>query len=186
MAEPELDPQRERELARRARDGDRQARDVLIRSGLRHVVQRARMLGFRGDAFDDAVQCGCLGLIRAVDRFDPDRGVRLRTFAWWWIGDAMRAAVPRADDELPDELVDPAAAEVDTSDLDVDSLPDVLRLRYRIGEESDRPRTRREVAALLGTTESQVRAREAEAMRQLRRGLARIVHRAPVEGADPP
>lgn len=184
--EPELDREREGDLARRARSGDGEARGALIRSGLRHVVQRARMLGYRGDAFDDAVQSGCLGLIRAVDRFDPDRGVRLRTYAWWWIGEAMRAAVPTGEVELPADLPAPEAEPHEPVDERLDSVPEVLRLRFRLGQEPGPPRPRHEVARLLGLTESQVREQEARAMRQMRARLAKVVHRAPAEGADPP
>lgn len=184
--EPELDREQERDLARRSRAGDLEARAALIRSGLRHVVQRAGMLGYRGEAFDDAVQSGCLGLIRAVDRFDPDRGSRLRTYAWWWIGEAMRAAVPIREAELPDDLVAPAARDGVPSDERLDEVPRVLQLRYRLGEEPGPPRPRHEVARLLGRTEAQVRDEESRAMRQMRQRLAKVVHRAPAEGADPP
>ncbi|GAA1736235.1 sigma factor [Aeromicrobium alkaliterrae] len=186
LAEPEIDAAAERDLARRARSGDTDARAALIRSGLRHVVQRARMLGFRGDALDDAIQAGCLGLIQAVDRFDPSRGARLRTYAWWWIGDAMRTAVPIVSAPLPDDLAGEPAHDSVASDLVPDDVPEVLRLRYRLGETAGLPRPRHEVARLLGLTESQVRDREAQAMRQLRQGLAKVVHRAPGEGVDPP
>ncbi|WP_229053370.1 sigma-70 family RNA polymerase sigma factor [Aeromicrobium sp. Leaf350] len=186
LAEPEIDADTERDLARRARAGDAEARAALIRSGLRHVVQRARMLGFRGDAFDDAVQSGCLGLIRAVDRFDPEGGARLRTYAWWWIGDAMRSAVPVVTDPLPDDLAAASSSDVKSADLPLAEVPEVLRLRFGLDEPAGRSRPRHEVARLLGLTESQVRDREAQAMRQLRQGLAKVVHRAPAEGADPP
>ena len=184
--EPELDREREAELARRSRAGDHEARTTLIRSGLRHVVQRARMLGYRGEAFDDAVQSGCLGLIRAVDRFDPDHGARLRTYAWWWIGDAMRAAVPVRAAALTDDLVTATPEAGESADERLDDVPDVLRLRDRLGEEPGPPRPRREVASLLGLTPAQVREEEGRAMRQMRARLAKVVHRAPAEGADPP
>ena len=184
--EPELDRGTERDLARRSRSGDAEARAALIRSCLRHVVQRARMLGYRGEAFDDAVQSGCLGLIRAVDRFDPDRGSRLRTYAWWWIGEAMRAAVPVREAELPSDVAAPERDATGPTDERLDDVPQVLRLRYRLGEEPAPPRPRHEVARLLGLTESQVREEESRAMRQMRGRLAKVVHRAPAEGADPP
>lgn len=90
----------ERELALRASAGDRAARDELIVGSLRMVALRARMLGFGERDIADAVQAGTVGLIRAIDRFDPRRGARLATFAWWWIGAAMRGAVPPAG-EVP-------------------------------------------------------------------------------------
>ena len=82
----------EQGLARRARAGDVDARHELIESGLRSVALRARLLGLHGEDLRDAVQAGTIGLIRAVDRFDPDRGARLATYAWRWIGAEMRPA----------------------------------------------------------------------------------------------
>ncbi len=175
---PELDAAAEADLATRARAGDQAARDELIRSCLRHVVQRAQMLGFRGHAFDDAVQAGCVGLIAAADRFDPDRGVRLRTYAWWWIGEAMRVAVPVVEDELPDVEAPEAQADA-LVDLGVAEVPEVLRVRFRVGEEPGPPRPRHEVATLLGMSEAQVRRVETRAMHTLRERLARVTHRAP-------
>ncbi|WP_414990884.1 sigma factor [Aeromicrobium sp.] len=178
--EVELSGERERHLARLAREGDREARAELIRSGLPYVAQRARLLGFRGDAFDDAVQQGCLGLIEAVDRFDPDRGARLKTFAWWRIGAAMRAAVPVVADELPGDLADVAAAESDAGGVAelVEEVPEVLRRRYRIGEEDGLPRSREEVGRLMNLSPSQVRRLEDQALRELRNRLATVTHRA--------
>ncbi|WP_083788888.1 sigma factor [Aeromicrobium marinum] len=179
---PVLDREREVELSRAARAGDAAAREQLIVSGLRLVAMRARLLGFTGDALGDAIQCGTVGLIAAVDRFDPDRGVRLGTYAWWWIGDAMRAAVPVVEPELPRDL---AGTTTPASALDGIDVPEVLRLRYRIGELPGPPRARHEVSQLLGISVHQVRVLETRAMHRLRRGLARVVHRAPGSGADP-
>lgn len=94
LAAESLEPAEERSLALRAAGGDRDARAELIVRSQRLVAMRARMLGIGDDEIADAVQAGTVGLIRAVDRFDPDRGARLSTFAWWWIGAAMRAALP--------------------------------------------------------------------------------------------
>ena len=98
------------ELARRARAGDLDARSDLITSGLRAVALRACALGFSGDELSDAVQSGAVGLIRAVDRFDPDRGVRLATFSWHWVTAEMR---PRDDTTVAwDDALDPVADDV--------------------------------------------------------------------------
>lgn len=94
-----LGAEEERDLATRAASGDRAARAELICASLRLVAMRARMLHFSENDLADAVQAGTIGLIKAVDRFDPGRGVRLKTWAWWWIGDAMRAAVPPAKEQ---------------------------------------------------------------------------------------
>ena len=174
-----------------ARAGDRGARDDLVRESLRLVALRAHHLGLRGDALDEAMQSGTLGLIAAVDRFDPSRGCRLATYAWPWITAAIRATV-RADP--PHVLLDPAmsgAAPEPSDDLRpaLAHLPlrlaAVIRLRYRLGEPAGPPRTRKEVAMRLGLTVGQVRSDEARAMTHLRMRLAKVVHRAPRGGASP-
>ena len=185
LSQPPLDPARERTLAVAARAGDRGARDDLVRESLRLVALRAHHLGLRGDALDEAMQSGTLGLIAAVDRFDPGRGCRLATYAWPWITAAIRATV-RADPphraldvtvavatpEPPDDLR-PALAHLPLR------LAAVIRLRYRLGEPAGPPRTRKEVAMRLGLTVAQVRADEARAMAHLRTRLAKVGHRAP-------
>ena len=190
LAQPPLDADREQLLAHAARAGDRTARAELVRASLRLVALRARSLGLRGDALDEAVQSGTLGLIGAIDRFDPDRGCRLATYAWPWITAAIRTPV-RFDVSL--DAFDVAGPE--PIEMSVDLGPElahlplqvaaVVRLRYRLGEHSGPPRTRKEVAALLGLSVGQVRADEARAMTYLRRRLARVGHRAPRAGADP-
>jgi RNA polymerase sigma factor (sigma-70 family) len=180
-----LTPEQELALARRARAGDARARHDLITSGMRSVALRARMLGFRGDDLSDAVQAGAVGLIRAVDRFDPDRGVRLATYAWRWVGAEMAS---RHRPEVPLDGVDAAADEVlpdDAAVLDelLRLLPDddaeLLRLRFGIACPDADSLSRQAVGERLGLTISQVRTKEGKAMRQLRNGLANVVHRAP-------
>jgi RNA polymerase sigma factor (sigma-70 family) len=185
LSQPPLDADRERILARAARAGDRAARDDLVRESLRLVALRAHHLGLRGDALDEAMQSGTLGLIAAVDRFDPDRGCRLATYAWPWITAAIRV---RARTESPLGTVDVAVPE-ETIEPPDDVLPalahlplriaSVIRLRYRLGEPSGPPRTRKEVAMRLGLTVAQVRTDEARAMTHLRVRLAKVGHRAP-------
>ena len=185
LSQPPLDADRERTLARAARAGDRGARQDLIRASLRLVALRAHHLGLHGDALDEAMQSGTLGLIAAVDRFDPDRGCRLGTYAWPWITAAVRV---RARIEYPLDTVDlPAPDEAIDPPDDVHPalahlplrLSSVIRLRYRLGEPSGPPRSRKEVAMRLGLTVAQVRADEARAMTHLRSRLAKVGHRAP-------
>ncbi len=92
---PLLTEGEERHLALRMRDGDRGARERLIVSHLRLVVAMAREYGDVGLDLVDLIQEGNLGLIEAVDRFDLERGVRLSTYARWWIRQAMGAAIER-------------------------------------------------------------------------------------------
>jgi RNA polymerase primary sigma factor len=75
----------ETRLARRIRRGDRRARDRMIECNLRLVICMARPYRGRGMPLSDLVQAGTLGLIRAVDAFDPRRGLRFSTYAAWWI-----------------------------------------------------------------------------------------------------
>jgi RNA polymerase sigma-32 factor len=83
---PLLTPARERELARTYREtGDRRAHDLLVTSNLRFVVQIARNYRSYGRRMADMVQEGNLGLLRAVERYDPDRDIRLVSYAVWWI-----------------------------------------------------------------------------------------------------
>jgi RNA polymerase sigma factor (sigma-70 family) len=187
---PPLSAERERDLAVRCRSGDAQARAELIESALRLVPLHALRLGARDDVLLDAVQAGSVGLIEAVDRFDPQRGVRLATYAWPWIAHAVGAVLreqdravpwsPDCDDE-PASLVSEAVHALETT------LADVLRVRHRLDGTPGPPRSREHVAVRLGLSVSQVRTREGEAMRQLRGRLAKVVHRAEPQGeADPP
>lgn len=83
---PLLTPEREHELAVRLRDtGDAEAAGELIMTHLRLVVSIARQFQGYGLPFSDLIQEGNIGLMKAVKRFDPDRGARLVTFAMTWI-----------------------------------------------------------------------------------------------------
>lgn len=72
---------------------DQWAREQLVRSNLRLVVNIAKKYGDRGMSLGDLIEEGNLGLIRAVDYFDPDRGVRFSTYAAWWIKQGIRRAL---------------------------------------------------------------------------------------------
>ena len=189
MSQPPLPAADEHALAVLARAGDPAAREALITSGLRSVALRARMLGLSGEELRDAVQSGTIGLIRAVDRFDPDRGVRLATYAWRWIGAEMAHGIRRpALLEIVDVPAnDPVVGETDLLDALPGLAAEVLRRRYGLSVGRPSGQSRPAVADQLGLTVSQVRTIEGKAMRQLRRGLANVVDRAPLQGgADPP
>ena len=94
--QPMLDPDEEKALARRAGAGDGDATHRLIASHLRFVIKIARSYRGSGLPMSDLVQEGTLGLIHAVRRFNPDRGVRLSTYAMWWIRAAMQEHVVRS------------------------------------------------------------------------------------------
>ncbi len=82
---PLLTAAEERELAIAARRGNTAARDELVRRNLPLVVSFVRQQVLAGVQLDEVVQEGNLGLLRAVEKFDPDAGTRFSTYAIWWI-----------------------------------------------------------------------------------------------------
>ena len=90
---PLLEAEQEWELGQRARDGDSDARQRMVEANLRLVVSVARAHVGRGVAMMDLVAEGNLGLIRAVEKFEPQRRLRFSTYAMWWIRQAVRNAI---------------------------------------------------------------------------------------------
>jgi RNA polymerase primary sigma factor len=90
---PLLGPQEQVELAKRVANGDETAREQMISSNLRLVVHWARRYQGRGVDLIDLVQEGTFGLMRAVEKFDWERGFRFSTYATWWIRQSLQRAV---------------------------------------------------------------------------------------------
>ncbi|MCC6142368.1 MAG: RNA polymerase sigma factor RpoD/SigA, partial [Candidatus Hydrogenedentes bacterium] len=86
---PLLSPAEELRLAREAIKGDGSARRKLIVSNLRLVVSIAKKYLYYGLPLQDLIEEGNLGLMKAVDRFDPERGCKFSTYATWWIRQAV-------------------------------------------------------------------------------------------------
>lgn len=82
---PQLTREQEYDLARRARKGDEEARRTLALSNLTFVVAVAKKFGNRGARLDDLIQEGNVGLMKAIEHFDPRKNVRFTTYAVWWI-----------------------------------------------------------------------------------------------------
>src|ERR671919_3168173 len=88
-----LTHQEEIDLSKRAKKGDEAARNRLIEKNLRLVVSIAKKSRGRGLPFEDLIQEGNIGLMKAVGKFDSDRGFRFSTYATWWIRQTIQRAV---------------------------------------------------------------------------------------------
>jgi len=134
-----LDAGEERDLSRRAHEGEESARKRLIESNLRLVISIAKKYRGRGVPFEDLIQEGNAGLIRAVEKFDPEMGNRFSTYATWWIRQAVTRAI--ADQARTVRL--PAHV--------VDSLYRQRRAENALSIELGRDATEEELAERLGT-----------------------------------
>ena len=103
-----LAPEEEISLARRIRKGDHKARDEMIRSNLRLVVSIAKNYTRRGLSLLDLIEEGNLGLLRAVEKFDPAQGCRFSTYGSWWIRQSIKRSLISAVKpvEIPAYMVD--------------------------------------------------------------------------------
>lgn len=88
-----LTAEEEKTLGIQCQQGDQKARVRMIESNLRLVVSIARRYHHRGVEFSDLIEEGNLGLLRAVDKFDPNRGFRFSTYATWWIRQNIERAI---------------------------------------------------------------------------------------------
>jgi RNA polymerase primary sigma factor len=95
-----LNPEDEQTLAWRVQDGNIEARDQMVRANLRFVVAIARRYVGRGLCLSDLIQEGSLGLVHAVERFDPSQNTRFSTYAKYWIQEAIGTSLEKTTGQV--------------------------------------------------------------------------------------
>jgi RNA polymerase primary sigma factor len=148
-----LTPQEEIELAARIKKGDKKAREQMIKANLRLVVKIARDYEGIGLPLLDLISEGNIGLMKAVERFDPRKGGKLSTYGSWWIKQAIKRALANQSKtiRLPVHLVD--------------KISKMRRISMKLQEEFGREPTDEELADELGMTATRVRQMRLAAIR---------------------
>ena len=140
-----LSPEQELDLSKKAAVGDEMAKNILAESNLRLVVSIAKRYVGRGLLFLDLIQEGNIGLMKAVDKFDYDKGFKFSTYATWWI----RQAITRA---LADQ-----ARTIRVPVHMVETINKMARIQRQLTLELNREPSEEEVAKKMGITVEKVR-----------------------------
>jgi RNA polymerase primary sigma factor len=140
-----LTHRQEVQLSRRTKAGDEKARQRLIEKNLKLVVSVAKKYRGYGLPFEDLIQEGNIGLMKAVKKYDPDRGFRFSTYAIWWI----RQAIQRAVTDKSRAIRVPAHM--------AEKIRKTVRTQNHVSAELGREATDEEVAERLGWSADEVR-----------------------------
>ncbi|MBP9701330.1 MAG: RNA polymerase sigma factor RpoD/SigA [Candidatus Pacebacteria bacterium] len=141
---PLLTPQEEIELAGRIQAGDDAAREHMIKANLRLVVKIAKNYEGMGLPLLDMINEGNIGLMRAVERFDPAKGAKLSTYAAWWIKQAIKRGLANQGKTIRLPV------------HQVDRVSKIRRTANRLNEEFGREPTDEEIAEELGMATERV------------------------------
>jgi RNA polymerase primary sigma factor len=150
---PLLTPQQEIDLAAKIKSGDEEARHLMIKANLRLVVKIAKEYDGLGLPLLDLISEGNIGLMKAVERFDPAKGIKLSTYSSWWIKQSMKRALGTQSRtiRLPAHLND--------------KISKMRRVAMKLQEEFEREPTDAELGEELGMSAARVTQMRTAAIR---------------------